>query len=224
MASLTVAQITQRVQRQFGDTELAQVVQQDVYNWINDAMREIAVQNDLLQVQGSAAAVANQKQYALPDEMLKLRRVAYQGFSLRNISVEDADELVSGSALSVANGFPVGTPTHYWVYAGLITLFPAPSTSGSNDIQLHYTRQPTDVTSTGDTPELPAEYHNRIVEYCLAQAWELDMNVTMSQVKTNQFQQGIDKLKGNADWENQNFYPSIAMVSEYPPDMVGGWY
>lgn len=224
MGTLKVSDITTRVQRQFGDTELAQVLQSDVVNWINDAMREVAVQNDLLQVQGTAAAVANQSQYSLPATILRLRRVAYQGYSLRPISIEEADELIAGSSLTPANGYPTGVPSHYWVYAGQINLFPAPAVAGSNDITLYYTRQPVAVVNPADTPETPAQYDNRIVEYCLAQAWELDMNVTMSNMKNQQFQQGTDKLKGDADWENQDFYPNLTSISEYPPDLVGGWY
>jgi hypothetical protein len=222
MGALTVAQITTRVQRQFGDTELAQILQSDVYNWINDCIREVVVQNDLLQTQSVTDGVANQKQYDLPTAVLKLRRVGYQGFPLRPLSVEEADQMLGNSGVAVNSGYPTGTPTHYWVYAGKINLYPAPANSGTGDIALNYTKYPTPVTTTSDVPELPAEYDNRIVEYCIAQAFELDTNMQVAGIKMGQFQQGIDKLKGNADWEAQDYYPSITTVGESSEDSLYG--
>lgn len=224
MGALTVADITKRVQRQFGDEDFAQIQQSDVINWVNDAMREIANQNDLLQKQGTASTVANQTQYTLPTDILNLHRVAYLGFALRPISVEEADELITGNSQSITQGYPTGTPSHYWIFAGKINLFPAPDTAVTSGLILNYTRQPAPVTSTTDTPELPAQYDNRIVEYCLGQAFELDMNTTMMQVKNGQFQQGIDRIKGQADWASQEFYPNVTSFQEYPDDVVGSAY
>lgn len=226
MGALTVQNIIDRVRNQFGDANGAQVTDAMVINWINDGMREIVVQNDLLQVTGSSNSVANQVEYSLPAGILRMRRVAYSGQTLRPITLEEADELIPSHA-SVVGGvagtnYPTGTPTHYWIWSGKISFFPAPDTANVA-LTLYYTRYPTAVEATGDTPELPAEYDNRIVEYCLAQAFELDMNTTMMQVKGGQFQQGVDKLKGEDDWENQEFYPNITMIPEYDNDIVG-WY
>lgn len=223
MGSLSVANITQRVQRQFGDQDFAQIIQSDILNWINDGVREITIQNDLLQKVGTASPVANQSQYSLPNDILRMRRVAYNGFALQQITLEDANEWLPGNSETVSQGYPVGTPTAYWIFAGKINLYPAPDSSITDGLTLYYTRQPA-LVSTGDTPELPSDYDNRIVEYCLAQAFELDMNTSMMQIKSTQFQQGIDRLKGNADWENQEYYPNITQMDEYPVDYADGYY
>lgn len=224
MGALTVTQIKARVTTQFGDTDGAQVVDASIINWVNDAMREITQQQDLLQKVGSSNSVANQAQYNLPTDVLHIRRLAYSGFALQQITIEDANNLVPGSSESVAQGYPVGTPISYWIYANQINLYPAPSVSIASGITIYYTRQPTVVTSTSDTPELPAEYDNRIVEYCLKQAFELDMNTTMMAIKQNEFQQGIDKMKGNPNWESQEAYPSVSVTREYPDDIIAAWY
>lgn len=223
MGILSVADIAVRVRRQFGDEDAAQVIDTDIINWINDCLREIVQQNDLLQKVGNADAVAQQIQYSLPTDILRMQRVAYNGVALQPTTLEQVNESLPGTSETVAQGYPVGTPLSYWIFAGKINLYPAPDTSLTNGLTLYYTRQPVPVDS-GDTPELPPEYDNRIVEYCLQQAFELDMNTTMMEVKSGQFQQGIDRLKGNPDWESQDSYPSITSTLEYPIDAIGGWY
>ena len=224
MGALTVQDFITRVSRQFGDEAQAQVTTDDITNWINDAVREIVAQNNLLQKQASANTVVGQSQYSLPDDVLRFRRVAYNGISLRPITIEEADELIPDHSETTAQGLPTGTSTHYWIFAGQINLYPTPDQSVTNGLILYYTKLPTPVVATTDIPETPAEYDNRILEFCLGQAFELDMNTTMMQVKNTQFQQGVDRLKGNSEWENQEFYPNVTMVQEYPQDIVGGAY
>jgi hypothetical protein len=83
--------------------------------------------------------------------------------------------------------------------------------NGSTDLTLYFTRQPVQVTVVGDTPELPVQYHPRIVEYCIAQAAELDDNLAQYQLKMAQFENGVTKLKDNADWDSQDTYPTISV-------------
>ncbi len=84
---------------------------------------------------------------------------------------------------------------------------------------MYYTRQPVQVTTSGDIPELPSQYHNRIVEYCLAQAYELDANMESYTTKMAAFKNGANQLKENADWQQHDFYPSISVSV----DDMGSW-
>lgn len=200
-------EIATRVKRQFGDESGVQVTDADVIRWIGDAQREIAGANDLLQTVAHTAVVPGQQAYDLPPDILLLRSVRYQGRKLQALSNREAEEYIQREDND-------GQPSHYWVWAGVINLYPQPTTSDPDDLQIFYTRQPANLTALTQTPELPLEYHNRIVEYCLAQAYELDENWEAAQQKASQFNNGLASLKGKEEWTTRDYYPSITSVPE----------
>lgn len=222
--SLLVSDVTTRVQRQFGDETNAQVGQADVVRWINDAQREICVQNDINQVTATAATIANQRDYTLPTGIAKLHHISYQGVSLRIISLEEADELISSHDLTQAQGYPSGQPTHAWLWGTTLSLYPAPSVGGASDLKLYYTGFVTDVVNPGDALTIPPQYHNRVVEYCIAQAFELDENYQLAQIKLGQFSTGVKNQAGLDTWQSQESYPSITVSPEdADASMSTGW-
>jgi hypothetical protein len=79
---------------------------------------------------------------------------------------------------------------------------------------------PVDVINPSDTPEIPSIYHNRILEYCMAQAYELDENMQNSSAKMQQFQGNLQQMKSLSEWENQDFYPYITDLQ----DSSAGYY
>lgn len=217
MASLTVQAILTRVQRAFGDSAGVQIDQTDIIRWINDAQREIVMKNQLLQAIGTTAVVAGQTGYSLPADLLTLRSIKVDGNKLRPLTLSEAETAIPDFD-STAN-YPSGTPTHFWIWANSFTVYPAP-TSVNLQFKIYYTRQPADIANLVDTPELPVQYHNRIVEYCLQQAYELDENWAASQAKAQQFDQGVNQLKDNIDWAERDFYPSITSTDVE----LTGWY
>lgn len=214
---MLLSEIATRVKRTFGDEAGAQITDQDIIRWANDAQREIAVNNDLLQVTATTATVAGQDQYALPPDLLTLKSVRFQGRRLSSMTSAEMGEMIGSDAVTR------GIPTHFSVFAKKIDLYPAPDSSDPDDLQVYYTRQPMELMATTDTPELPAQYHNRIVEYCIAQAYELDDNLESSQKKMQQFEDGVARLKGVADWQDQDVYPSISVSANDCGD-GGGYY
>lgn len=208
---MNVGEITLRVQRQFGDEASVQIAEADVIRWINDAQAEIALKNQLLQSIATTAVIINQQAYALPDDILTLRSVHYAGNKLQALSSTEAEEYIA----QPNNTDSRGTPQRFWIWANQIFLYPRPDGSDPDDLKIFYTKQPTPVVNAADTPELPTQYHNRIVEYCLQQAYELDENWAAAQAKAEQFVGGINELKDNVDWVERDFYPSIVSVPEW---------
>jgi len=222
--ALLVSDVHTRVTRQFGDEANAQITSADTIRWINDCQREICTQNDVNQVTALAATTTNQRDYTLPAGIAKLRRVMYQGISLRMISIEEADELLSSHDLSIAGGYPTGIPTHAWIWGNTLSLYPAPSVGGASDLKLYYTGFVADVAATTDALTVPPQYHNRVVEYCIAQAFELDENYQLAQIKLGQFNSGMQKQQGNDTWQSQETYPTITVSPEDADASVGtGW-
>lgn len=216
---MKVSEIATRVKRQFGDEAGAQITDDDIIRWVNDAQREIAINNQLLQVRATADIVANKRDYNIPQDILRMHSVKYNGRTLSGLTIQEADELVSTHDDSTV--MPSGEPTNFWVWANVITLYPTPSGNESAGLMLYYTRTPQEVVATTDTPELPVQYHNKIVDYCIAQAYELDDNMDSYALKMKQFQTGVDSLRDDTGWAEQQFYPHITSSPDESGDYPG---
>lgn len=210
--ALKVSDIIARVERQFGDEANIQIEDADIIRWINDAQRELALHNNLLQARAVADSARGQAEYTLPLDVLTIRSVRYAGEKLQPLSAQEAEEHID-------NTTETGTPSRFWVWAQRITVHPAPAAPLTGGLQIFYSRQPATVSVATDIPELPVQYHNRIVEYCLQKAYELDENWAAAQVKGQQFQEGVQELKGNVDWVERDFYPTITSL----PEGYDGW-
>ena len=213
---MLVSEIATRVKRQFGDEAGAQITDADIMRWINDAQREIAANNDLLQATATSNIVAGTDQYNLPTDVLTLRSVRYNGRRLALMTADEAANYVNQDTAKSS-----GEPTAYSLWGLKIDLYPTPAAALVGGLSVAYTKIPTQVTALGDTPELPQQYHGRIVEYCLAQAHELDDNMESYQAKMNQFQDGMDRMKG-MDAPDQIVYGGISTSIADAGD--GGYY
>jgi len=209
---MLVSDIIARVRRTIGDTNSVEVTDADIIRWINDGMREIVIASELLQTKSFTAPLANVSHYQLPTDILKTHSLKYKGVSLDFVSLEQAEKLFPNK--DDASSYPSGTPTHYWIWGGELYLYPAPDFTGTNEIVLYYNRTPAEVAVSGDTPEIPSAYHNRLVEYCMAQAYELDENMASSSAKMQQFQGNLQNMRSLSEWENQDFYPFITDLQD----------
>ena len=218
--SLKVSDIQNRVKRQFGDTAAVQISDTDIIDWINQALRELCRQNNVNKAWAATSTTANQANYTLPDGVLSVISVQYKGNSLAQLTEEEAEKYIVGAYQTNAQGYPSGTPSHYWVLGDVsapqIYLYPAPSASGTTDLNIFYASMPTKVTTGTDDlfTRIPVEYHNRVLEYCLAQAYELDGNTALYQVKMTQFNGGVIDLKGRDAESELPFYETITSLPD----------
>jgi hypothetical protein len=211
-----VSEISTRVKRQFGDESAAQVTDADVIRWVNDAQKEIAIKSDLLQVKGTQVVTNGISEYSFPANLLTLRSVAYDGRILQSISLAEAQTYISTyDSGSAVNG--TGAPMVYWIYAGKINLFPVPDNS-TKQLVIYYTREPVEVAVVGDTPELSVQFHPRIVEYCIANAMELDDNFPGAAAKMGDFERRVAETTSNVNWQSRKTYP---MITASPDDYMG---
>lgn len=209
---MIVSEIATRVRRIFGDDSAVQVTDADIIRWVNDAMREVAASNNLLQVKATSNTAIGQADYTQPTNLMTMHTVRYGGEKLKGVSIQEADELDY-------DDLSVGTPVYFSNWAGVVTLYPAPETNGVANLVMLYTRTPVDVTLVSETPELPVKYHNRIVDYCLAMAAEMDDNPQAYQNRMGQFRSGVEQLRADVDFTEQDVYPSISVA---PADYGSG--
>lgn len=209
---MLVSDVVSRVRSAAGDTDALQFTDAQIYSWINDAVKECASTNQLLQKSATQTVVSGIGSYTLPTDILKLHSVKYDEGKLRIISLQQADEEFTLDTTT-------GTPVVGYIWANSINLYPIPDNSTKN-LTLMYTQYPADITSGADSIGLPIMYHRRIVDYCLAMVAEQDDNHTLYQAKMQEFHTGVQILKDDPEWE-QDLYPSISVSSR---DMGDGYY
>jgi hypothetical protein len=216
---VNVQDIMTRVKRTFGDEAGVQITDADIFRWINDGQREIAVQNDALQTKGTLASVAGQQAYTLPADLLTLQSVWFAGFLVNPKSWQQAEEDII--ALGTPNVLQQGQPSFYWTWANQINFYPVPSDSVSS-IVVFYNRSPIQVATSLDSLDLGVTYHNAILQYVLQQAYELDEDWTASTTKQTQFENSLKDLSENETWNGRRSYPVITVLPE--DQLIEGYY
>lgn len=96
-----------------------------------------------------------------PDWIVGLRFTTAAGAKVRPARLEDLASLDSGWINSP------GTPVRYAsLGAGFVALYQQPAGSGTV-LQVTYARQPLTLVLDTDVPEIPAEYHPKLVDYAI---------------------------------------------------------
>jgi hypothetical protein len=207
---MNVEQIIKRVRDIAGDTDVLQFTDATLIEWINDGMRECAINNDLFQKSITQAAAVGTSEYTLPADIAKLHSVRYDNAKLTVLTLEEFDEQFDSS------GTETGTPQNVVIWAGKLRLWPAPDSV--KNIKVDYIAQTTEVAENNDTPALPVAYHRRLVDYCLAMVAQQDDDLNRYQLKMQEFETGVQKLTGDHEME-QDVYPYISVDSR---DMGSG--
>jgi hypothetical protein len=217
----TVQNIMDRVRRLFGDESSVQIEQQDLFNWINDACREVVMQHEnLLQTSTLIDAVAGQYLYDVPVGC----------FSINLIKFRDTDDPLGsyyalrfmGSAMMNANAdgwqgnaYGTGVPQVFTrANAGQFAIFPAPESSRVGAIEVVYARYANDVTSLADPIDLPPYYHSYVEHFCMMKAYEMDENWDGADRKAQLVQSTINFNNGRESWFGRETFPTIAVNPE----------
>jgi hypothetical protein len=219
-----VAEIVKRVRDTVGDTLVNQFNDETITNWINDAVRECAVENSLLQKTASSSMVVGQAEYNLPTDIYKLHSVIIDNQKVQMKSLNEFENSVDDyPETSTASGMPlIG-----YVWATKLTVYPAPSATWN--LRINYTADPGDIVypsggggAWGNTvPAIPASYHLRIVTYCLAQVSLQDDDQNKYQMFMEEFKTGVVKQLHQTE-SQEDTYPYIT-VSARDVGGYGGW-
>lgn len=219
---MNVADVVRRVRESAGDIAVLQFSNAVLTDWINDAIRECVIENNLLQARATTSTVVDQADYSLPTDIFKLHSVVLDGYKLEVLTLEQWQER---NATGPVTDMPTGSPFVCYIYAGVLTLFPTPDKIMS--MQVNYVQHPPIITyndgdGTWSTPDLqiPQQYHNRIVTYCLAQVAMQDDDYDKYQSLMTEFRTGVVDLKKAKDQED-DLYPFISVSSR---DMGDAWY
>jgi hypothetical protein len=208
---MIVSDIVTRVQRQFGDEASVQIDSNDIMRWINDGANKLAQEQDILQATGVMSSVAGTNSYALPSDLLAVRTMYYNNKKLKFLKRTEYDEYINSTD---PDEIQVGTSFLYTQWGPNYVLYPKPDTSIANGIKLFYIQRPTKVTTTADQCPLPEEYHPRLVEYCLQQAYQTDEDWDAATQMSNQLEDGVQKLTQSVNFKDRETYPVITVLAD----------
>lgn len=207
---MNVQDIVTRVRSQFGDATGIQVSDSDIFNWINDAMRDICYTGNMIQTSATADVRVGQLDYTLPEDYLTIFSIKYNGIDLQSLSIEERDKFIGNADNSVVQATQ-GVPISYWIWARTITLYPTPSAALAGGLIAYYTRVPTKIIAITDSLDdgFPLSFHNALLDRVLQWAYEKDENWQAAQVKEGQFSGTVARLAEDINFNEHEEYPHI---------------
>jgi hypothetical protein len=208
----TVTDILTSVKRQFGDESSVQINDADIIRWVNDGQREIVDTNTTInQKLAKTDVIANQDSYPLSTDanltnISRITSVRFNNSLLRPITVQEAENYAIGDGNT-------GDPTAWFEEEGNLILYPKPTTGYVQGLTFRFTALPTKVTTNTDALTIPDSYYSALVQYCLSQAYELDENAQMAQMKSQQFEKTLGLHSNRTVTQNSDF-PTIRLDLE----------
>lgn len=209
-SSHTVNDVLNYVKRQFGDEAAIQISDADIIRWVNAGQDEIFRLNEPVKSSVTANLVAGQGTYIFPDGILRVQSIYVNGRPVEYKGTQEAEEYILQYDQS---GVQTDIPQVWYEWGGSFTLYPTPNASLVDGIKFNYIKAPTPVTSGANPLSIPDVYYNRLIEYVLQQAYELDENFSAADMKAAQFSQNMQGY-GNKDEIKFNTYPTITVLEE----------
>lgn len=210
----TVQEVSDYVTRIFGDESGVQVNDEDIYRWTNAAQREILNANKILKTIAITDLLAGKYEYDVSDlKILEIQSIHFNGTKLDYRSFQEAEEYILSSDPQRTNS---GQPFMWYEWARTINVYPKPDADYLQSLKIYYVQGPTKVTTMQDELSVPDEYFNRVVEFVLAQAYEMDEDSQNSDYKLGQFN---NNLMGMTNTDNQPAMDTYPRITILPEDM-----
>lgn len=204
------------VRRTFGDEASIQITDEDILRWTNAAQREISSRNHVLKQTATADITEGINEYSIAGlPVAKIVSLRVNNRPIENRSFQQAEEYILKND---PDHTVRGIPQLWYKWGTSIFFWPMPSTTFIEGLKIHFIANPVELTTLGDTLSLPDEYFNRIIEYVLAQAYELDEDGQAHNMKLQQFNEAINTEGENNDRPQ---YETYGVITVLPGD---DWY
>lgn len=209
-ATKTVNDVLTYVKRQFGDEAAIQITDADIIRWVNGGQEEIIRRTEAIKGSANADLVAGQLTYTFPTDILRLQAVLINNRPVKQVSAQEYEEYVLEHD---PDNTASGQPLIWYEWANEFHFYPKPEYSAVGGIKIRYIKAPEPVVAANDTLTIPDAFYNRLIEYVLQQAYELDENFQASQLKESQFSTNLDANR-DRDVTSDDTYPTISVREE----------
>lgn len=213
----SVNDVFTHVTRQFGDEAGIQLGIADVIRWVNAGQREIVSTNTTInEAVAKTDVVSGQSEYPILSDsafskLQNIHTIFYKGAPLVAVSFEDAvDTIINGSENDQKS-----TPQIWYIKAGILHLYPAPNEDVTQGLSIYFTQAPAVLTGSGDILGIPDNYYNALVEYVMAQAYEMDENFQAAGVKAQQFDKSVNRQSNQTVIQQAEFHTIQADMEDY---------
>lgn len=174
---MTLGQMKAYIASLVDDLNYGYFTETQLLRFINQAQRETqkkliqAGNNWYLKENTSLTTVANQSDYSLPSDFLKLNRLEV----VRNISTpNETINALSSITLNQKDFFPTsGDPIAFYFKKNTLVLTPKPQSSGDT-LRLTYTYRVLDLVNDNDVPDVPEEFHDYMAHLATIQCFIKD--------------------------------------------------
>jgi hypothetical protein len=207
----TLSDVFEYVKRQFGDESGVQITIGDCTRWVNAAEAEIISQNQVLRAVATSSTAANDEDYSLGDGMdiQTINSIQVEGVKIPFKNFNEAQDYITrNDPLKTQHAFPI----FWYEWAGTIFFYPVPDKVYA--IKVLYHKTPMLLVNASDKLNVPDNYFNRILEYVMSQAYELDEQFEAAGTKGAQFENKLLSMSLDEAYVNIDTYPMITVMAE----------
>lgn len=205
-----VSEVITHIKRQFGDESGVQVTDDDIIRWINQGQEEIFRRSEPVKSEAVTDMTSGVTNYTMPSDVLKVQSLLVNNKPLERKSYQEAEEYI---LYNDPDNSQTGTPLIWYEWAGTFILWPVPDATQTGAIKIRYIKAATKVSATTDILAVPDPYYNRLLEFVLSQAYELDEDWSAASTKAEQFGTNLD-AQANQDSVSTNTYPRITVLED----------
>ena len=141
----------------------------ELYGYADEACRQLAYECEAIEGKHTDSTVSGTQAYDFPDEAIAVRRLTYNGYRLKPITMREDDAITLDNEATTATG----TPQFYYQWNRQVYLRPVPDSVGTLQFYTHDVQDPIESTSTLTVPEI---FHSEIVNFMLAEMAYKDEN------------------------------------------------
>jgi hypothetical protein len=208
----TGRQVATDVQNKFGDTGQVQITDAMLLSWINSGQKEVAGTGLTIEASATLNLLAGITTYDLAGVAASIRNI-----SQITVNGEFVD-ILQWPQFSDFVGSNTDTDAYSSIasiYAGKLVLWPAPSASIVQGLNIFYTAYPADLATLDVLLTVPDRYFQALCDWVLAQALELDENFDAAQIKLGHYENRITKQLARTHESPSDTYHIVDPIAEW---------
>lgn len=189
---------------------------QQMFEWMYDAEMALCTESWVAKNTFETTTVAGTRSYAYPTNMIKVRRVTYDGERLDEITFRE-DDLLTGMQEDVSDQ---GRPVGFVDFDNVIFLRPTPDSA--KELKIYGYVQPPAIPGATSTLTTPDEYHPMIKLFLLQQMSVKDKNYDGARYYGNLWETALIKSRRyEAMKKRGSRYRVVQNVDVLPTPILG---
>ncbi len=202
---VAASEIITRVKRTFGDETGAQIEDADILRWANDGQLDIARKTQCLILTEYYNTGIGTYELTPPNNFLYFVRAVCNGRLLSPINYQSLDSLHPDRHVS----YPTGKPEYLSFMGSKFHLYPAPDVAGTNNLSITFVARPAALSSGTSTLEIPSQFYETLVRFCLMRAKELNEDWSAAEIFRKSYEDEINGIFHEVHNPDNATYPSV---------------